>query len=169
MLKGWDHPCPHQALTQHCLWRDVEGARWLRLQGCSHGSALGLETLMPMEGGGLSFSSEPRFEPPCEARGGWVLYTSLYPRAVPCCNPPPPASSQGFFLPMSHQPPGAPQRDSNLRLSGQQPRPWKQRAAFWFFPISSWYSHGDGFPSSRKRATAGHRHPSGLWGGPAGC
>lgn len=64
--------------------------------------------------------------------------------------------------------------DSRGSSEGQQPPPARpvdsgSRAAFWFFPISSWHSHGDGFPSSRKRATAGHCNPSGLWGGPAGC
>lgn len=66
--------------------------------------------------------------------------------------------------------------DSRNSSEGQQPLP--ARAApltpegellFGFSLISSWHSHGDGFPSSRKRAIAVHWNPSGVWGGPAGC
>lgn len=38
-----------------------------------------------------------------------------------------------------------------------------------FTPVSSRHSRGDSFPSSRKRAAAGHRYPSRLQGGPGGC
>lgn len=146
-MKGWDHPCPHQALTQHRLWRDVEGARWLRLQGCRQGSALGLETLMPMEGGGLSFSSEPRFEPPVRQEG---VGSCTLPSTLELCHA---ATHHPQHLPRASSFPGASSLQGLLRgtatsaCQGSNPDPGSRELLFGFSPFPPATATGVVFPA----------------------
>lgn len=62
VLKGWDHSTPQHSIASGEMLREAGGSAF-------KGAGRALESLMPMEGGGLS-SPEPRFEPPVRQGGG---------------------------------------------------------------------------------------------------